>query len=72
MFKSLVLWTGKKPDLDRTEPKKTGLLVAVCHSFKKQLVAVAWFVGEKKTGLDWLGLVQTDFIMYTYLATITE
>ena len=51
MFKSPVLWTGKKPDLDWTEPKKTGLSVVV-----------AWFVGEKKT----------DFIMYTYLATITE
>ena len=29
VFKSLVLWTGKKPDLDRTEPEKTRLSVAV-------------------------------------------
>ena len=72
VFKSPVLWTGKKLDLDQTEPKKTGLSVVVCHSFKRNRLQLRDLWGKKKTSLDRLGPVQTDFIMYTYLATITE
>ena len=48
VFKSPVLWTGKKPDLDWTEPKKTGLSVAVCHSFKGNWLRLHDLWGKKK------------------------
>ena len=59
MFKSPVLWTGKKLDLDRTGPEKTGLPVAVTTYFLYKPVAVAGIFNLFRTGLDWLRLVQT-------------
>ena len=55
VFKSPVLWTGKKPDLDWTEPEKTGLLVVVHHMLKEQPVVVAWIKNIFKTSLEQLG-----------------
>ena len=52
MFKSPVLWTGKKPDLDWTGLEKTRLSVVVA-SFFYQLVAVAGIENLFRTGLDW-------------------
>ena len=52
VFKSPVHRTGKRPDLDRTGPKKTGLSVAVAASWTLQPVAVVSFWNNDATGLN--------------------
>ena len=47
VFKSPVLWTGKKLDLDWTELKKTRLSVVVCHSFKSNRLWLRGLWGKK-------------------------
>ena len=59
MFKSPVLWTRKKPDLDQTGLEKTGLPVAVATYFLYKQVAVARIFNLFRTGLDQLRPVQT-------------
>ena len=44
----------------------------VHHFFKNQPVAVAQFEEKKKTGLNWLGPVQTDFFIYIYLPILVH
>ena len=52
VFKSPVLWTGKKPDLDWTGLEKIGPSVAVAPYFFYQPVAVAGIEDLFRTGLD--------------------